>query len=195
MKDGKFTAQWCVYKLSGKSTKLYLEGHKFESCRGLRYFICPTLISTLIFTFTIFIPWVTNLKINFYKALIELFILWGLPTQKRFLHKSSLTKFISDEKVPMWWEPDSSATVKRDSPMLIMASELCLMREITFRITVHFTNFWHVVSEVCLKFLKFSMNLTTSSHSSHTNLKIWNEVMNFTLNFHRKLQSWFTSFQ
>lgn len=26
----------------------------------------------------------------------------------------------------MWWEPDSKATVNKDNPMWIMASELCL---------------------------------------------------------------------
>ena len=38
-------------------------------------------------------------------------------TIKRFLHNSSLIKFIKDGKAPICVAPDSKATVNRDKPM------------------------------------------------------------------------------
>ena len=49
------------------------------------------------------------------------------------------------------------------------------------------------VSEVRLKFPKFTMNLAISFRSCQSNSELGNEVGNFTLNFVTKLRSWFTS--
>ena len=50
-------------------------------------------------------------------------------------------------------------------------------------------NFWQMVSEVCLKFPNFTMNLAISLHSCQSNCELGNEVVNLTTNFVGKLRS------
>lgn len=44
-------------------------------------------------------------------------------------------------------------------------------------------NFWQIVSEVHLKFLKFATNLASSLHSCQSKCELQHKVMNFVANF------------
>ena len=50
-------------------------------------------------------------------------------------------------------------------------------------------NFWQMVSQVRLKFLKFATNLAISFHSCQSNRELGNEVVNFTPSFGGKWTS------
>ena len=70
---------------------------------------------------------------------------------------------MSEGNVPMWWEPDSNATVNSERPMWIMASELCLIKEKIITINKYFKQQTAIENDV-VKPMTFRLLVQTLYH-------------------------------